>query len=308
MGKEVIIIRLEARMEDGMRKRSNYRSEHKKEKIIMLASSLFVLSALTVTGFYVREKNQSSNDNGYVVDFSKLGSQADGQAENLADTAIENQNPQSDISKELQAIDDMDYDPAYREANSLKVKNENTQEAVPEDVQEETPEDAPGGQEEGSARETADEKAVETAAGAKRAFSFKEDDTLQWPAAGNVLLNYSMDKTIYFATLQEYKYNPAIVIEAKEGTVITAAAAGEVAAVYRDAEIGQAVDINIGDGYQVTYGQLKDIPLLEGDIIKAGDIVGYVTQPSKYYSVEGSNVYFKLTKNGTPLNPMEKLE
>ena len=34
----------------------------KKERIIMLASSVFVLTALTMTGFYVREKNKEEKD------------------------------------------------------------------------------------------------------------------------------------------------------------------------------------------------------------------------------------------------------
>ena len=29
-----------------------------------------------------------------------------------------------------------------------------------------------------------------------------------WPVSGTVLMNYSMDKTVYFATLDQYKYNP----------------------------------------------------------------------------------------------------
>ena len=45
-----------------------------------------------------------------------------------------------------------------------------------------------------------------------------------WPIVGDVLVNYSMDKTVYFPTLQQYKYNPAIVIAANKGDSITAAA------------------------------------------------------------------------------------
>lgn len=289
-----------------MKRRNRYKSNHKKERAIMLASSLFVLSALTVTGFYVKERNQSQNDDGYVVDFSQLENQADGKAENIAQAALDN--TQTELTKELQAIDDMDYDPAYREANSIGVTNGNVDYTTPEEELQEVQEPAENVTEiqEG---ENQEEEAVETSAVIEKPeISFAENDTLQWPVAGNVLLNYSMDKTIYFATLQQYKYNPAIVIEATEGAMITAATDGKVVAVYEDAEIGQAVDINIGDGYQLTYGQLKDIPVMTGDILEAGDIVGYVGSPSKYYSVEGSNVYFKLTKDGKPINPLSRLE
>ena len=36
---------------------------------------------------------------------------------------------------------------------------------------------------------------------AEKPLSFSEKDVLLWPVDGNVLMNYSMDHTIYFATL-----------------------------------------------------------------------------------------------------------
>ena len=38
-----------------------------------------------------------------------------------------------------------------------------------------------------------------------------------------------------------------------------------------------------------------------------GDVIAEVAAPTKYFSVEGTNVYFKLTKDGEPVNPMTKL-
>ena len=37
----------------------------------------------------------------------------------------------------------------------------------------------------------------------------------------------------------------------------------------------------------------------------AGDILGYVDVPTKYYSKEGSNIYFDMTRDGKPVDPME---
>ena len=65
--------------------------------------------------------------------------------------------------------------------------------------------------------------------------------------------------------------------------------------------------MDLGNGYQLTYGQLKDIQVSEGAYVETGDVIGNVAAPTKYYSVEGSNVYFMLTKDGTPVNPMGKL-
>jgi len=139
------------------------------------------------------------------------------------------------------------------------------------------------------------------------ALNFTESEALVWPIVGNVLVNYSMDRTVYFSTLQQYKYSPAIVIEAIEGEGIAAAADGKVIDIYEDPEIGTAVVMDLGDGYELTYGQLTDLTVSVGNYVTCGEIIGKVAKPTKYYSVEGTNVYFKLTKDGQPVNPMSKL-
>ena len=52
-----------------------------------------------------------------------------------------------------------------------------------------------------------------------------------------------------------------------------------------------------------TYGQLTDVAVSVGSYVDEGDILGYVAAPTKYYSLEGTNLYFALTKDGTPVNP-----
>jgi murein DD-endopeptidase MepM/ murein hydrolase activator NlpD len=139
------------------------------------------------------------------------------------------------------------------------------------------------------------------------ALTFKDGDNLVWPVVGNVLINYSMDKTVYFPTLKQYRYNPAIIIQATEGDIITAAAAGKVTAVFSDARIGNAITMELGNGFEVTYGQLKNVLVSEGSFVAAGDVMAEVAAPTKYYSIEGTNVYFKLTKDGKAVNPLAKL-
>ena len=65
--------------------------------------------------------------------------------------------------------------------------------------------------------------------------------------------------------------------------------------------------MDLGNGYEVTYGQLDNILVSEGSYVAKGDVIAQVAPPTKYYSVEGTNVYFKLTKDGVPVNPMSKL-
>lgn len=138
--------------------------------------------------------------------------------------------------------------------------------------------------------------------------SFSESDALRWPLQGDILINYSMDESVYFATLDQYKYNPALIIRGDVNAQVSAAAAGQVVGIETTAETGETVTMDIGSDYQLIYGQMKDLQVAEGDFVKAGDLIGYISEPTKYYSVEGSNLYFAMTKNGAPVNPLNYLE
>lgn len=136
---------------------------------------------------------------------------------------------------------------------------------------------------------------------------FNEDSMLLWPVEGNIILGYSMDKTVYFATLEQYKYNPALIIAGAEGDQVLCGAPGVVKSIDVTAQTGTTVNVDIGNGYELFYGQLKEVPVKVGDFVEAKSVLGYVSQPTKYYSVEGCNVYFEMRKNGQPVNPMEYL-
>ncbi len=140
--------------------------------------------------------------------------------------------------------------------------------------------------------------------------SFKTDEGLIWPVNGNVIMNYSMDHTIYFATLMQFKCNPAIIIDAEVGTEVKAAADGIVSDIEENEETGCTVTIAIGNGYSLVYGQLdkSSLGLEVGDSLKAGDKIGSVAEPTKYYVVEGSNLYFEMLENDQTVNPMLYLQ
>ena len=137
---------------------------------------------------------------------------------------------------------------------------------------------------------------------------FSASDTIGWPLQGDVILNYSMDHSVYFATLDQYKYNPAIVIAGAVNDRIVAAADGQVIGVDTTAETGQTVTVGLGDSYQAIYGQLKEVEVSAGDYVKQGDTIGYLAEPTKYYAVEGANLYFAMTKEGKPVNPMDYIQ
>lgn len=138
--------------------------------------------------------------------------------------------------------------------------------------------------------------------------TFGEADTLNWPVAGSVVLDYSMDSSIYFPTLKQYKYNPALVIGSDVGAQVVAAARGVVESIGIDEETGTTLVMSLGDGYKLTYGQLKELTVSEGQVVEQGQILGYVSEPTKYYCMEGSNLYFAMTKDDLPVDPVIYLE
>ncbi|MCM1120280.1 MAG: peptidoglycan DD-metalloendopeptidase family protein [bacterium] len=322
-------------------RKSDRKQNIKKERIIMIASSAFVMAALTMTGVYMKENSVQNQDNGYSIDFTEMENQANDKYQEIRD-AGQSQLPQPSVTAPqggttVQDIpdDDLDYLPMEEAGSNLieipgltdgisreadvssdeqlammeqqRVQQEKTQtdeqkgsaptaspaqeetageqEAIPETVPEQPQEPAPEEQPVG------------------RKLGFSSEQGLIRPVAGEVLIPYSMDHTVYFTTLDHYKYNPATIYQVAEGTQVVACAEAQVAAVFNDREIGQAVTLDLGNGYQVVYGQLQGLSVAEGDYVMPGQIIGTVAAPTIYYSLEGSNLYFLLEQDGAALDP-----
>ena len=137
---------------------------------------------------------------------------------------------------------------------------------------------------------------------------FADTDKLSWPVSGNIVLGYSMDTTTYFPTLDQYKVNPANVIQSEVSTPVSAPADARVVSVGTNEEIGNYVDLDFGNGYTAVCGQLKEIPVVENEYVRQGDLLGYVAEPTKYYAVEGTNVFFEFLKDGVPVDALDFLE
>lgn len=194
---------------------------------------------------------------------------------------------------------------AQREEEVIEKPEEETDSA--ENTQEQT---APYQEaQENTGSEQDEEENTETAAGAVSApsLSFSEETQMEWPVNGNILLDYNMDQTIYFPTLDQYKLSPAIAVQAVEGAPVLASVPGTVYSIEENAQTGTTVTMELGSGYQAVYGQLKDLAVEEGQTVEKGDVIGYIAAPTKYYSEEGSNLYFAMKKDGEPVDPIAYL-
>ena len=156
--------------------------------------------------------------------------------------------------------------------------------------------------------ETEDTETSQTAQTAGRAQALHFSEELLWPMEGNVIINYSMDSTVYFPTLDQYKYNPAVIIAGEVNDKVYAVAKGQIKSIENDEVTGCTVTVDLGDGYEAIYGQLKELNFAKGDYVEAGHVLGYIGEPTKYFTVEGSNLYFELDKDCTPVDPVAYFE
>ena len=140
-----------------------------------------------------------------------------------------------------------------------------------------------------AAAEAENEPETKAAAATTKTLHFAEEDGLNWPLQGNVVLNYSMDQTVYFATLDQYKYNPAVIIAGEVNDKVYAVAKGQIKSIENDEVTGCTVTVDLGDGYEAVYGQLKELNFAKGDYVEAGHVLGYVGEPTKYFTVEGAD-------------------
>lgn len=133
---------------------------------------------------------------------------------------------------------------------------------------------------------------------------FDQETGLLWPVDGDILIEYSADKVVFFPTLSQFKTNPALIIGSEVGESVKSSANGVVKSIEKNDETGTTVTIAIGDDFNVVYGQLKDLAVSKGDEVSEGQVIGKIAKPTKYYSVEGANLYYQIKQNGETVNPL----
>lgn len=261
----------------------------KKKQIIALIACMIV-GIVGFTGVYLSEQSDTENqeNNQVAVEQSSQGEEI---SQQLAQVEIGGSQMENEISQTGE----------LNNQNAENIKdNENSQTASIENSGQSKEEKLQTGQ--------GEEQEQTVATSKESTLHFTPEDGLTWPLEGNVLLNYSMDSTIYFETLDQYRYNPAMIIGGDVNSKVKLIAKGEIKEISTNEETGCTVVQDLGDGYEAIYGQLKEVNFEVGDLVEQGQVIGYVSEPTKYYSKEGSNLYFALRKDGEPVDPIEYFE
>lgn len=269
-----------------------------KSKVAIVGAITIMAVATAVVGTNILSSNNTKDDNTNLVDLNELPNSASTQEEAKVNTVAEDNIKADNYSSVAFGMDNvMDATDEYKEQAKEETKLD--KEAVDDEESEEDKKDT--NTNDNTEKKTTVSTAVQTP-------NFQSESKMVWPVSGNVLINYSMDSTVYFATLNQYKYNSALIIQGDVNTKVNSAADGVVKDIYTDEETGITMKVDLGNGYSAIYGQLKETTVKQGDKIEKGKLIGYISEPTKYYSVEGSNLYFKVMKDDSPVNPLDYLE
>jgi len=263
------------------------RNSARRERIVLITSAAFVLAALTMTGVYMSRNNKEELDDGYTVDFAALESSTNDKLDEIA----ENNTNYTPKAPHVNLEDDLDYTPMYPEDEIAEEAGSNLVE-IADEVE-------PVAEEENIIEETPVIENIEENIAPQLNFP----NEIMRPVEGETIIPYSMDGSVYFETLDQYKYNPAMIIKAEEGEDVLACSKGKVTDIYNDAELGEVLVLELGDGYEAVYGQLTNIKVSVDQYVNAGDVIASVSAPTKYFSTEGSNLYFRLDSGDTAVNP-----
>lgn len=263
----------------------------KREKAVVITSAMMILAALTLTGIYMTNSREPQSPI----------------TENISDL-------QGDISGGLMQVPDLEPGD-FQVVDSGTVENPGrTGSAVGTELTESVESTKKPASKSSNALagksgvKASDELSQDVLSGTveNMTFSFSGINML-WPVSmeNEILIPYSMDKAVYFETLDQYKYNPAMIISAEVGTPVVAVSAGRITGRYWDYETGWTYEMDLGGGFKAYYGQLDHMQKAEDTYVAEGDILGYIAEPTMYYNKEGSNLYFAMTKEDKPVYPMD---
>lgn len=300
-----------------MNKKNNYLIRNKREsfwsrnkkRTIAVASVLCLVCVFGMAGIYSMESKKKQHEEPLVNWEDNVTSDLDekvqihlGNSETEEPVIEESGIDEESIRAGLPAADEGSAGASLLEANSQETQEENVLPADESTVGQGAVEAQP------TQNQPEDDHAQTAANASAIALQFSPQDNLSWPVDGNVILDYSMDATVYFPTLDQYKYNPAILLQSEVGETVCAAASGVVDSIVQSDETGLTVTMDIGGGYQLVYGQLQGVDYSTGAYIEKGATIGQTASPTKYYSVEGCNLYFEMLNQGIPVDPVDYLK
>ncbi len=129
--------------------------------------------------------------------------------------------------------------------------------------------------------------------------------TMQSPLAiSNVLKNYSDSELLFNKTLGQWEAHKAIDFAAESGTDVYASLGGTVASVYTNYMEGTVVVVEHVNNLKTIYKSLdSNTEVTQGQEIKKGDLLGYVSASANAEVLEGPHLHFEVWEDDTKIDP-----
>ena len=150
---------------------------------------------------------------------------------------------------------------------------------------------------------------------------FAEGDKFSWPVVGEVVVPYTDESTSHWfsESLNQTMRTFGICIAADANTEVKAVAKGTVTNIVDDSTsifdsgvpfVGKTMVIDHGNGYVSYYGFQSGSANdnLLGQVVNAGDVIGYVGSPRGAFISAGDNIYLQVMHNDQVVNPLNFLE
>lgn len=287
-----------------------------RDKVFLVMLVMGLLTMVTAAGMATVKRGRGDEQKPYVdlqgqEDFLAGGSNANSLTQDTEENSQDNAKDQSGTEEKYENPDTVVAE-AQRQSGQMTEENDRQNQGTSEKDGNAKDEHSEKGSQIAQAENSEESLAREVGAGGSAAQSlmlnFNDASRITWPVRGNVLLDYSMDQTIYFPTLEQYRCSPGIVIQGSIGEPVYAPANARVLETGTNEEIGTYVTLDFGNGYEAVCGQLSEVSAVPGEYLEQGQVLGYVAEPTKYYTIEGSNVFFELTQDGKAIDPMGYLE
>ena len=142
------------------------------------------------------------------------------------------------------------------------------------------------------------------------AFSDHSGNSNQIPDISPIKAGASFKITSYYGErihpiTKEETFHYGIDFATQTGTPVVATANGVVTrVVFLKGTYGKLIEIDHGNSYVTRYAQLNNFAVEEGDMVKQGDVIGYVGQSGL---ATGPHLHYEVFKDGKNVNPQDYL-
>ena len=281
-------------------------------KRALFGVAIFCITAIATVGALSMGGNKEDDTPDSLVDLNETENPGDSQ---VADIPDDTKDPEVQDPSQVAEVPDDAKNPEVQDPSQVAEVPDDTKDPEVQDPSQvaEVPDDTknPEVQDPSQVAETPeepDQTEVLSPQLIAEQLNFDKSAGLLWPISGNVVIPYSPDHSVYYPTLDQFSISEAMVLSATVGTEVKAAAKGVVTSIEEDHRTGTTVTLALGNDTSLVYGQLDVTELEVGDVVEAGACLGTVAEPTRYYVIEGPNLYFQVLEGETSIDPTELLQ